>query len=145
MDLSSLTASPFTFSFPSSLSLSLSHTLPACHPLLPGVIKYTNDLCWACRSDCSHSNTTARKHTGGVHYTACSLKLSPVAEHICPLLVALSESPDEARRANRSTALHFTGLVFAFTGRASLSHGVSRRKLWNLVTCWHCTNYSWAN
>lgn len=115
------------------LSLLLSHThthsLPtsnARHPLLPRVINYANDLCWDCHSYCSHSNTTARKHTGGVHYRACSLKLSPVVVHICPLLVALSESPDEARRADGSIALHFSGPAFAST---FVSWGVSQETL----------------
>lgn len=72
---------------------SLSLFLPsssARHPLLPGVIKYANDLCWACRSYCSHSNTTARKHPGGVHYRAGSLKLSPAAAHTGPRRVTWS-------------------------------------------------------
>lgn len=134
-----------------SLSLTHTHTssLPtstSSHPLLPRVIKYANDLCWACRGDCSHSNSTARKHTGGVHYTACSLKLRPAAEHICPLVVALSESPDEGRRANRDRCPTFLWPCFLYSRAVvSLSRRVSRRKLWNLVTCWLSTNYSWAN
>lgn len=48
---------------------------PASRCLLPRVINHANDLCWACRSYCSHSNASAaRKRTGGgVHYRACSL------------------------------------------------------------------------
>lgn len=46
---------------------------PGC--LLPRVINYANDLCWACRSYSSHSNAAAaRMCTGGsVHYRACAL------------------------------------------------------------------------
>ena len=72
-----------------SVSLSLSLTLPRL-PLtlpiafLPGVIKYANDLRRARSGNCSHSDAAVRKHTGGVHNTACRRVFTPAAEHIRP-------------------------------------------------------------
>lgn len=149
----------FTTSISLSLSLPPSFSLfpclltsHSCYPLLPRVIKYANELCWACPGDCSHSNAAARKHTGGVHYTACSLKLGPVAEHICLLLVALSwvtwwgeEGEQEHCPTFQPPCFFFLFVFLHLRPCVCLSHEVSRCKLWNLLTCWLSSNYSWAN